>query len=247
MAKASKLVFNELYAEHIGDVNFTGLEVDTRSSSKVVYTNAETGVSLVMQGSGLKVQDDVIVKGTINSLTFLVEEGVAIKFTSMNVDARKISHTSFEEFATGIISTVVAGNNLLYIKIDEGVFSTNLGAGSDKMYGGDSDETVFAGRGNDILFGRGGNDNLSGNEGRDRLIGGAGSDIFTFANGDGRDIVTDFDAIGGEGNQDIIGAAYSEVTVRGDGKDTILDFGGGDRLTLLNVKARDIDESDFLS
>lgn len=67
-------------------------------------------------------------------------------------------------------------------------------AGDDVVLGGRGDDVLQGGAGNDTLFGGEGTDVLSGGTGDDFLAGGAGVDTFTFAPGDGRDVVTDFTA-----------------------------------------------------
>ena len=63
----------------------------------------------------------------------------------------------------------------------------------------------------------------------------------------GRDVVKDFDAEGGSGFQDFIDGSFADVdSITQSGKNTIVDFGNGDVFTLRNVKADDIDASDFI-
>ena len=102
--------------------------------------------------------------------------------------------------------------------------------------------------GNDILEGRGGADTLSGGIGKDILVGGVGFDTFVFTTDFGRDVITDFNADGGPGAQDHIQATFPGAEdVHKSGKhDTVVDFGSGDTLTLLNVKPSHLDASDFI-
>lgn len=85
------------------------------------------------------------------------------------------------------------------------------GVGDDSLYGNIGADTLLGGSGNDLLSGASGDDWLSGgagddslygNQGVDRLDGGAGddelrggtlSDTFVFAEGFGRDTITDFE------------------------------------------------------
>ena len=64
------------------------------------------------------------------------------------------------------------------------------GKGDDTLYGGDGDDLLQGESKGDKLFGESGNDELSGGDGDDQLTGGLDSD--TFACGEGRDIVLDF-------------------------------------------------------
>ena len=76
------------------------------------------------------------------------------------------------------------------------------GNGGDTLFGAGQDDTLFGDAGHDKLFGEAGNDSLSGGGLRDTLDGGIGndtltggwfSDTFVFADGFGRDVITDFD------------------------------------------------------
>ncbi|MFP6743228.1 MAG: hypothetical protein VCD33_16665 [Alphaproteobacteria bacterium] len=62
--------------------------------------------------------------------------------------------------------------------------------------------------------------------------GGTGDDLFVFRDGDGADTIIDFTAVQ---------AAASQV-----GDDTLLDFGGGDTVTLIGVDVASLDADDFL-
>jgi len=66
--------------------------------------------------------------------------------------------------------------------------------------------------------------------------------------GYGKDVITDFDADGGEGHQDFIDADYGDVlSVHKVGKhDTLIDFGDGDTLTLRDIRPGHIDATDFI-
>ena len=98
----------------------------------------------------------------------------------------------------------------------------------------------------DTLVGSDAGNFLRGDGGSDMMTGGAGSDTFQFNSGFGEDTITDFDANGGAGNQDFIRGNFDDATVTQDGDDTVLDFGNGDVLTLLDVSAADISAEDFV-
>ena len=80
-------------------------------------------------------------------------------------------------------------------------------AGNDELDGNAGNDTLDGGKGNDELDGDAANDVLKGGKGNDQLDGGAGTDQLFGGKGD--DLFT-FD--------------------NNDGKDTIGDFGGGDRI-----------------
>ena len=74
---------------------------------------------------------------------------------------------------------------------------------NNKILGGSAKDIINGAEGDDYLVGNGGTDEIHGGEGDDTLIGGAGNDslwgddgadTFVYANGDGKDIIFDFDA-----------------------------------------------------
>ena len=114
---------------------------------------------------------------------------------------------------------------------------------------GSSDNNVIYGNsGKNWLNGGGGNDVLNGMGGTDALTGGDGADTFKLTQGGGHDTVRDFSAAQGDR---IFVHAYSEgvtlgagITIHQEGNDAVIDFGGGNWVTVLNTQATD---SAFLS
>jgi Ca2+-binding RTX toxin-like protein len=110
-----------------------------------------------------------------------------------------------------------AGNNANGTSLADLLFSAGgndnvlTGAGNDTVYTGSGADTVNGGDGNDFVFGDAGSDQLSGGTGDDKVFGGAGDDtvaggegndqlrtgkgmdLVIFNEGDGRDLVLDFD------------------------------------------------------
>jgi Ca2+-binding RTX toxin-like protein len=118
---------------------------------------------------------------------------------------------------------------------------------SHKFIGSNGDDTATGSTKSDILLGGKGDDTLDGRFGRDRLVGGSGEDTFVFAEGYGKDVVADFDANGIDGSQDHIAATFpGAAAISRSGKNTVIDFGDGDVLTLLNVRPTQIDATDFI-
>ena len=117
----------------------------------------------------------------------------------------------------------------------------NGGDDSDTLSGSNGADTLNGDAGNDILNGNAGADSLNGGDGDDILRGGIGADVFVFTGGE--DVVIDF-----QNNIDTIEIAASllaEATpvpedlrayssVNADGH-LVLDFGGGNSLTLNNT------------
>jgi Ca2+-binding RTX toxin-like protein len=169
-------------------------------------------------------------------------------------------------FGTGAVDdgndVLIGGNGSDELYGGTGDDELDGGNGSDVLDGGTGDDELFGGNGKDELFGGAGDDKLDGGNGKDELKGGAGNDIltggtgddtFVFANGDGKDTITDFAA--GADTDDVIDLTeVSAVTTFTDvqasasqvGADTVIDFGDGDSITLLGVNVGELAEGDFL-
>jgi serralysin len=104
---------------------------------------------------------------------------------------------------------------------------------------------------NDVNFiGGTGNDVLGGGGGDDSMTGGAGNDTFVY-NGQGADIVTDFDGGPATGDTIRVTGVYTtfaqiqaNATLVNGGADTQIDFGGGNTLTLTGFNGA-LHQNDF--
>lgn len=89
--------------------------------------------------------------------------------------------------------------------------------------------------GDDDIRGFGGADTLEGGLGDDVLSGGDGIDTYVFNPGDGDDTIRD----NGFADADVIQLGFDQAdatfSVSADRADLIIDFGGGDRITVVNV------------
>lgn len=127
------------------------------------------------------------------------------------------------------------------------------GGGNDTLLGGDNNDSLIGGGGADRLKGDAANDTLNGSFGADSLTGGAGDDVIEFRKTHGADIVDDFAA--GAASEDVIkliafGTAFdsfAEVIAASAqaGADVVIDFGGGDTLTLIGVTLGSLHTDDF--
>jgi Ca2+-binding RTX toxin-like protein len=170
----------------------------------------------------------LIDRGTITSLTHTSLDGdLFLKVTNLNIDARTVAGETSLEFIQDVLQRV-ANKDVKFI-------GTSL------------DDILTSYNGNDRVFGRQGDDKLDGDNGNDILVGGLGNDTFVFADGYGRDKITDFDADGGAGAQDLIDATFADVlSINQVGADTVINFGDGDKLTLLGIDKTHIDATDFV-
>jgi len=124
-------------------------------------------------------------------------------------------------------------------ELDDRIFGNG---GADTIYGYAGNDRLAGGADGDTIDGGFGNDLISGQEGADILIGGQGSDILSGGTGDDRLIgyddgstAADRDVFeGGEGDDALFGGLGDDTYyfARGDGRDTIDDLGGVDRIVL---------------
>lgn len=115
--------------------------------------------------------------------------------------------------------------------------------------GNSGNNTLYGNNGDNDLKGEFGTDYLLGEEGRDRLSGGQGNDFFFFLNGDDADVIEDF-----EDGIDKISSSYvkspqdfDDLQVRDLRGKVVIDFGDGDRLTILGIDADQITYADFVT
>lgn len=223
MAKMARAVIVNPLSPPLGD-----LTLITARTSKAVFLN-EDGLEITFTGKNLRYEDGMLDRGTVTS--FVMTDGgnkTYQKGFDFSINVAALSFQDNTEFVTSFGFMLISNDIKLTGALNK---DTQL-----RTFGGD-----------DILVGRNGDDTLSGGAGKDVLTGGRGSDTFEFGDGFGKDRITDFDAKGGPGNQDFIDAAYpGDVAILQVGKNTVINFGNGDTLTLLGVKAGQINENDFL-
>lgn len=121
------------------------------------------------------------------------------------------------------------------------------GSGNDRLYGGNDDDTLLGGAGDDLLKGGNGNDRLSGGTGDDELVGGNGSDVFVILQGNGDDIITDFQIdLDDIDLSDTEFDSFDELEFTDNNGDAILDLGGGNSVTLIDISSDDLSADDFI-
>jgi len=130
-----------------------------------------------------------------------------------------------------------AGDTFISI---ENVIGSDFG---DYLFGNAADNILEGGDGVDRLRGHTGNDTLIGGTGDDNLIGGTGADEFVFNDGDGADVVVDF-----QNNTDLIrlldygfaDVAAALATATEVGSDVVFALGDGDVLTVEDITINQI-------
>ncbi|MGO1119068.1 calcium-binding protein [Rhodovibrionaceae bacterium A322] len=108
--------------------------------------------------------------------------------------------------------------------------------GSDTVFGGTGNDYVRGGQADDRVSGENQNDTLMGDLGNDTLVGGHGADLFLFRNGDGDDLIQDFD--GSDGDR-IQLRDTEEFEVRTSGGKTVITYNDDDQITLEGVTSFD--------
>lgn len=144
-----------------------------------------------------------------------------------------------------------SGNDGLFGQ--EGNDTLDGGTGTDRVFGGSGNDVLRGGGGADTLYADAGNDTLDGGTGDDVLWGKFNWDIFRFADGHGRDVIRDFDAINPFEKIDLraVGAITGLSDLRANhasqiGSSVVIDTGGGSQIVLEGVSLADLDARDFI-
>ena len=226
----AKVKFTALLGEHtfLGDLftSLSNLELTTDDPKKAIYHDTESGTQMILRGSGFEYDGDTMTDGTITSIVFADEDGKRYATIAKGEwDPSELINTYISDGFEGMAQYVLQGK--------------------DKIFGSSADDLLQGENGRDRIIGGKGADWIYGDGGNDKLTGGKGSDNFYFYEGDGHDVITDFDAKGGGKKQDYLGIEPShtfEQTHTRNG--LLLEFESGDTLLLLGVKK--LDEGDFL-
>ncbi|OAN78234.1 hypothetical protein A8B82_10885 [Sulfitobacter sp. EhC04] len=155
------------------------------------------------------------------------------------------------------------GNDLAYGgSAGDGVFGeagndTLFGqAGNDRFFGGSGNDMIDGGADNDTIYAGAGFDTIVGSTGNDELWGLFNADVFIFADfggGFGQDTIADFAATNVFERIDL--SRVASITNLSDllnnhtnqvGSNVLIDAGGGNTITLLNVNLGDLDATDFI-
>ena len=169
----------------------------------------------------------------------------------------QVDTAAYDAAAAGVAASLTTGLGTAGEALGDTLIAIENLKGSafnDSLDGSVSANRLDGGLGADVLQGFAGADILVGGAGRDTMAGGADNDQFWFFAGDGADAIADFQA--GAAFGDIIrifgrGLAidtFAEVMARSSqvGADVVINFGGGDTITLQNVTLASLDAGDFL-
>ncbi|UVC10276.1 hypothetical protein IHQ71_06640 [Rhizobium sp. TH2] len=135
------------------------------------------------------------------------------------------------------------------IKLADGIESLELLGRQDIRGAGNAEKNTLLGNaGDNVLNGGEGSDQITGGLGNDRLIGGEDVDRFVFADGFGRDVIADYD-FSDRINLNDVSSAIDFDTIEDFAKQTdagvVINFGLGDKLTILDIEIADLESVDF--
>lgn len=108
-------------------------------------------------------------------------------------------------------------------------------------------ENIIGSEFDDLIFGSSTDNRLEGDLGNDQLSGLAGSDVFVMNNGDGQDVILDFED--GIDIIDVIDYGFSDISefnsITQEGMNTLVNFNGTDSVELLDFDMAMISNADF--
>jgi trimeric autotransporter adhesin len=142
------------------------------------------GFDILRLGAGIAVSDVVVTK-TNGDQDYLITIGNGADRIQLSQAAGMVASRWIEEirFADGTVWTRAGLEAML----------ATYTAGDDIINGTNGADILRGGGGNDRLNGLSGNDTLIGGTGNDRLEGNAGSDTYHYAQGDGDDVIYDYE------------------------------------------------------
>jgi Ca2+-binding RTX toxin-like protein len=227
----AKLTFSAAIPELLDWTDLTHFgkkfSMDGHQDNTATFTSGDNDfMSIQITGTGLTYnQSGNLVGGTVNKIVYDFGGDAYLTIKDVSLDAVTVRNAF--EFA--------------------GIWAADpAAAGKDIVNGSADHDNIFGMDGKDRLDAKAGNDIVDGGDGSDRMTGGRGSDTFVFrSNESGRDVITDFDAVGGTGHQDFLRIS-GEYNVAKSGKDTIITYADGDEIVLIGVKPNQIDASDLV-
>lgn len=103
----------------------------------------------------------------------------------------------------------------------------------NKLYGTPDADAIYGYGGNDYLYGDSGDDTLTGGTSNDSLEGGEGANTYVFSQGDGQDVIYNYDSDGGVDVVQFTDIPSTAVwAASSDRYNLYLYLGSGDRLQI---------------
>ena len=190
----------------------TGTIGDYESEDKISLTGA---ADISTDGNDLIFNKKITVAGAADKVVTYIEGGVEKIFEPEENDAVQYNAAGTAVTLTANYSEDFFVANDTLVTIDASTVNQEInivankkansivgseeddtidgGAAKDTIRAGDGSDQIFGGKGNDKLFGGAGSDSLWGGLGEDTLTGGKGYDVFIYSDGDGRDLITDYE------------------------------------------------------
>ena len=231
-------------------------------NTQIQYLSA-TGVSINLQG-GTATGDASVGSDTFTGVYSVMGSNFADVYNATNFTGISLgTYNEFQGFAGNDVITGNGNTQIQYFGATAGVTvdmqaGTAIGdtsvdqdtfTGVNSVAGSNFNDALYGDGGTDLLSGFGGNDLIDGRGGNDVLTGGTGADRFVYADGYGADIITDFNRTEGD-VMDVTGVSgiftFSDIQSRATviSGNTVIDFGGGNTLTLSGVTS--VQQSDFV-
>ncbi|MBC8109268.1 MAG: hypothetical protein H7Z14_21970, partial [Anaerolineae bacterium] len=206
---------------------------DTLESRRLLDATLNAGV-LTVNGSSSADTIGLVLNGINIEVTIQPEGVVASPFASALVNSIVINGLAQDDAIT-VGATITQPTTI------------EAGAGADTVNGGGGADTINGGDGNDELNGNDGDDRIDPGIGNDTSDGGAGTDTYTYQsrsddvtvdiNGGNSGAAGETDssanmdnAVGGTGNDNIIGNADNNILGGSDGNDTVQTGAGNDQI-----------------
>ena len=190
----------------------TGKIGDYDSEDKISLTGA---ADISTDGNDLIFNKKITVAGAADKVVTYIEGGVEKIFEPEENDAVQYNAAGTAVTLTANYSEDFSVANDTLVTIDASAVNQEInivankkansivgseeddtidgGAAKDTIRSGDGNDQIFGGKGNDKIYGGAGSDSLWGGLGEDTLTGGKGYDAFIYSDGDGRDLITDYE------------------------------------------------------
>ena len=210
----------------------------------IVIGKTSTGTAVVKDFSvksgnkdTVKVTGGAVKSIAVSGKNMIVKGGKSASVTLQNAKSKTftVTDTLGSYTVSGVNVKLALGKNVKGT-VTAASFITTLDGRSDAnaitINGNAKNNTIYGGAGNNILNGGTGNDTLS---------GGAGKDTFVYANGQGKDIITDYAA--GQDTLQITSGSISKTALANSNKDVVFTVGSGS-ITLNNASTKAISLKD---
>jgi Ca2+-binding RTX toxin-like protein len=196
-------------AVDISAATISGFEtIDVNTNAVTLATDMLSGQSLVVDGTGSIILNDIGATVDLGSLSFastLTATGVSVDFSGANRSTDLGAGAAFTYTGSSQIDTVTGGSG------DDTIFG---GAGADTIVGNAGDNYLDGGAGNDSITSTTGDDTIFGQANDDTISSGAGDDTVDGGTGD--------DTINGEaGDDSLVGGTGVDTITGGDGVDSV--------------------------